>query len=114
MMPSIALVTNTNQISNGPRAARRSRSPCALPLNRDRHFHRTPGMVDVGQIYSCSGIKFNTTVAKNYGWSHGKVESKGCEQDTAPVAAAQSGKSRTVDAPTWCCNHTEPRSELKD
>lgn len=66
-------------------AARQSCSPCALPLNRERHFHRTPGIADVGQIHSCSGIKFNTTVAKNYGWSHGGVESKDCEWDTAPV-----------------------------
>lgn len=42
-------------------------------------------MVAVGQIYSCSGIKLNTTVVKSYGWSHGGVENKDCEQDTPLV-----------------------------
>lgn len=80
-------------------------------------------MAGARQIYSCSGIKLNTTVAKKYGWSHGGVESKDCEQDTPPVdpslcsclcprpvAAAQSDKPRTADA----CNYRKPRSELED
>lgn len=83
-------------------------------------------MVDVGQIYSCSGIKFNTTVAKIMGGAMKGWRTKTVNRTLhqwislrswlcpRPVAAAHLDKSRTVDAPTWCCNHKEPCSELND